>query len=527
MKFIDRLKGWVQRMGAETKAAHEYRDVFELGGVPAYRQFYNNGIFVWKRLYRGYYAPWHELRAPTVADVNAKREAYRMNLAKAACAELAGLTWSEQCKINVNLKGFEPTENEPEDKAQRFIDSVLRHNNFGVKMQESIEQMLALGGLALKVWHDGEHIQLGYAMADQFVPTAWDNAAVKDGVFISREAKGGYYYTRLEWHKRTENGYAVVNELFRAEMKNGDKEPQDILGYRYPLAEVYPDLEAETLIEGLDTPLFCYARPPIANNLDDNSPLGVSIYGNALETLHALDICYDSFVREFRLGKKRIIVPARAVRTVVDPDTGKQLRYFDAHDETYEALASDDPNDLKISDNTVELRVEEHVSAINAFLAILCLQLGFSASTFSFDVKGGLKTATEVVSENSKTYKTIRAVHNSVEPAITALVRNIFRVAVLYDMEFEGEKVASWFGGDIDGGYECSTYWDDSVIEDKAAQIERDILLLSNGLKSKLTIMTTTLGMTEEQAEAEIKRIADESRIGALDVDRFAAFAVT
>ena len=82
-------------------------------------------------------------------------------------------------------------------------------------------------------------------------------------------------------------------------------------------------------------------------------------------------------------------------------------------------------------------------------------------------------------------------------------------------------------GGDIDGGYECSVYWDDSVIEDKAAQIERDILLLSNGLKSKLTIMTTTLGMTEEQAEAEIKRIADESRIGALDTDRFAAFAVT
>jgi hypothetical protein len=38
--------------------------------------------------------------------------------------------------------------------------------------------------------------------------------------------------------------------------------------------------------------------------------------------------------------------------------------------------------------------------------------------------------------------------------------------------------------------------------------------------------MITTLGMTEEQADAELKRIADESRINALDVDRFAAFGV-
>jgi hypothetical protein len=39
--------------------------------------------------------------------------------------------------------------------------------------------------------------------------------------------------------------------------------------------------------------------------------------------------------------------------------------------------------------------------------------------------------------------------------------------------------------------------------------------------------MTTTLGMTEEQANAELKRISDESSISADDVDRFAAFGVT
>ena len=64
-------------------------------------------------------------------------------------------------------------------------------------MQEHIEQVLALGGGAIKAWYEVKRdgagneipesggIRLGFCMADQFVPTAWDNAQVTDGVFIS------------------------------------------------------------------------------------------------------------------------------------------------------------------------------------------------------------------------------------------------------------------------------------------------------------------------------------------------------
>ena len=104
--------------------------------------------------------------------------------------------------------------------------------------------------------------------------------------------------------------------------------------------------------QGLSTSLFAYYRPAIANNLDDDSPLGVSIYANALSTLKALDICYDSFVQEFRLGRKRIIVPAQCLRTVQDPVTNQVRRFFDATDEAYVALKSDDTDALKIQDNT-------------------------------------------------------------------------------------------------------------------------------------------------------------------------------
>ena len=522
----------MQKAVADTGLAREFKSVFELDGIPSFQQFYNFGVFIWKWLWKGFYKPWHVIPCPTIADPDAKRNMYRMDMAKAVCAEMAGLVWGEECTVNVNIPGWEETDEHP-DPLNCFIHSVLGKNAFHQKMQESIEEGLALGGSALKTWAEAAHdengneipdsrkIMIGYAMADQFIPISWDNAKVTEGVFVSRIAKDGWYYTRLEWHTWNGLTYVITNELYRSEMNKGKNpdESQDILGVRYPLAEIYPYLDEVTEIP-VEESLFCYWRTPIANNLDDNSPLGMSVYGNALDTLRALDVCYDSFVREFRLGKKRIIVPARAVRSVVDPQTGKLCRYFDANDETYEALASDVPDDLKITDNSVSLRVEEHVSAINAFLSILCMQVGFSAGTFSFDEHTGLKTATEVVSENSKTFKTIKTIQNQIRPAIEHLIRNIIEVAVLYDMDFEGQKIASL----VSGGYDINLTWDDGVTQDRQTNINEGVMLVGAGILSKYTFLTDPkygIGLTPEQAEKELNRIKTE---GAGRVDPLAIF---
>ena len=518
----------MDKTASATGIAREYRTVFDVGGVPAFAQFYDFGIFVWKWLYKGFYKPWHLISAPTIANPGAKRELYRMNGAKAVCAEMAGLVWGEECEVNVTMDGRESEEPDP---LGEFVKRVLSKNAFREKMQESIEQACALGGSALKVWRDvrrtengdeipeTQEIRIGYSMADQFVPISWDNAQVREAVFISRVAKKGWYYTRLEWHTWSGETYTIRNELYRAEMQKGaNGDSQDILGIRVPLAEMYPFLNEETIVP-VGESLFAYYRTPIANNLDDNSPLGMSIYGNALETLHALDICYDSFVREFRLGKKRIIVPARAVRTVVDPATGLVRRYFDPGDETYEALASDDPNDLKITDNSVVLRVQEHVDAINAFLNILCLQIGFSAGTFTFDTSQGMMTATQVISQNSKTYKTIRTIQNQLRPAIEHLVRNIIDVAILYDMDWEGQKIAALAAG----GYHVNITFDDGVTQDRQTNINEGVMLVGAGLLSKFKFMTDAKygqGLTPEEAEAELQRIRQEGTGNAVDVTK-------
>lgn len=513
----------MQKAVADTGLAREFKSVFELGGVPSFQQFYNFGIFIWKFLWKGFYKAWHIVNCPTIADPKAQRTMYRMNMAKALCAEMAGLVWGEECTVNVSIEGRESTEDNT-DPLNEFVQMVLNKNAFHEKMQESIEEGLALGGNALKTWAESKHdedgneipesrkIMIGYAMADQFIPISWDNAKVTEGVFVSRIARGGWYYTRLEWHRWNGLTYVITNELYRSEIQKGKdaESSQDILGVRYPLSEIYPYLEEETVIP-VEESLFTYWRTPIANNLDDNSPLGMSIYGNSLETLHALDICFDSFVREFRLGKKRIIVPARAVRSVVDPVTGKLCRYFDANDETYEALASDTPDDLKISDNSVEIRVEEHVSALNAFLSILCLQTGFSPGTFTFDQHQGLKTATEVVSEDSKTYKTIKTIQKQICPAIEHLVRNIIDVAILYEMKDEnGTPISSL----VAPGYNVNIVFDDGITQDRQTNLNEGVMLVGAGLLSKYTFMTDPKygqGLTPEQAQEELARIKEES----------------
>lgn len=524
MALFERLKRKMQetflRTGANTGMAKEYKSIFDLQDVPAFNQFYNIGIFPWKYLYRGFYKPWHLIPAPTIADPQHKREMSYLNMSNAISAEIAGMVWTDQCDVCVSIEG-----NDSEyDPLHDYIQHVLKHNNFQKKMGEAIEQAAALGGEALKTWYEvkrdregneipetGE-VKIGYAMADQFVPTAWNNAGVSDGIFVSRQAKGGYYYTLLEWHIWDGTTYIIRNELYRAEQKKeGVGGDQDILGFRYPLAELYPYLDDEVVID-TEKSLFTYFRTPRANNIDDNSPLGVSMYANAMDTLHAIDICFDSFVREFRLGKKRIIVPARMIRNVVDPVTGKNVRYFDATDETYEALSTDDPDTLKIQDNSVVLRVTEHVDAMNALLNILCLQVGLSFGTFSFDMHGGIKTATEVVSENSKTYKTVKNFQNQITPAIEELIDAIIQVASLYDVVWDGYSIRELAAR----GYSTTVTLDDGIVQDRQTNINEGMTLVGAGLMSKFKFLTDPKygqNLTEEDALAELKRISEESAV--------------
>ncbi|WP_410988820.1 phage portal protein, partial [Bacillus cereus] len=193
-----------------------------------------------------------------------------------------------------------------------------------------------------------------------------------------------------------------------------------------------------------------------------------------------------------------IMVPTSAIRTVIDPQTGIPQRYFDATDEVYEAMNFDD-GAKQIQDISVELRVEEHTDAINALLNYVSMQVGFSAGAFSFDGQG-VKTATEVVSENSKTFRTKQSHETIIEDGIRDLVDIIIEIAALYD-EFESTDK-----------YEVTVTFDDSIAEDQTAEINKQVTLVMNGLTTKKLAIMKIHGVSEEEAERMIKEILEENK---------------
>lgn len=472
--IVTKVRGWLYKLGL-IKGIKKISDKKE---IPINEESYKQ-IDIWKAIYSGHYGDWHNVKYHTI-DGQKSRKMASLNMAKVISQEMAALIFNEKCSINISDKTLSDD-----------IKNVLDANNFIKEFQRYLEYTFALGGMVIKVYWD-EGIKLSYVTADCFIPIAWDNKHITEGVFVNEISKGDKKYTLLEWHLVQGKEYVIKNELY--ESKN-----QGDLGVKVSLTTLYPDLEEEVSIKDLFKPMFVYFKPNTANNLDLSSPLGISLYANSLDTLKSLDIAFDSFQREFVLGKKRIIVPTSAIKTVVDPISGMPHRYFDSTDEVYEALKFDD-GEQSIKDISVELRVEEHTAAINSLLNYVAMQVGFSAGAFSFDGQG-VKTATEVVSENSKTFRTKQSHETIIEDGIRDLVDIIIEIAALYD-EFESTDE-----------YEVTVTFDDSIAEDQTAEINKQVTLVMNGLTTKKLAIMKIHGVSEEEAERIVEEIQNENKM--------------
>lgn len=479
--MVSRFMSWLRRWRLRMGLVRTMKKLSDFEQIPIDDEAYQR-IEEWKAIYQGYYEKWHLVKYNTINGLKTRKMA-TLKIGKVLANEMASLIFNEKCEINVS-----------DEKLQKFIDEVFKDNKFYRKFQEYLEYMFGLSGIVIKPYHADGKIKLSYVTADCFIPTAWDNQGIYEGVFLNQTVKRDKRYTLLEWHFWEGKEYVIRNQLFESDVKGGGE-----IGKEVPLSTLYEDLEEEVRIKNFRRSNFVYFKPNLANNFDTNSPLGISIFANALDTLHSLDVAFDSFQREFRLGKKRIIVPASAVKAVPDGH-GNLVRYFDANDEVYQAMELGNLDEFKIHDNSVELRVEEHVAAINALLNILAMQTGFSAGTFSFDGKS-MKTATEVVSENSKTFKTKQSHEIIIESGIQELIECIVQTAELYGVF---EAPSEW---------ETIVKFDDSIAQDANAEIDKEVKKVANGLQSRRRAIMKVQGVSEEEAMKILQEIIEEERI--------------
>jgi A118 family predicted phage portal protein len=423
-------------------------------------------IAEWRAIYKGK-PEWLDYWYPTLKGKLQKRVRKTMRPAWLVCSELAGLVWAETPKL----------------AAPQGVLDVLSAARFIERAQAETELMLALGATVFKLYVSGGKIGLDFVPPDRFIPVSWEAGVITEADIIDRRVIDKKLYIRIERHRKDGDGYKITSEVY--EQRGGDMYPAPLS--RFGLTEA----EATSPVK-----MFFYCGNPEANNLDTDSPLSISIFENARDTLECLDNAFDALNSEIVLGKKRIIVPARALRHVVNTETGKAEKYFDPSDEVFQAFDTEDKEQLKITDNTVELRIEEIRRAIQTLLDILAVQIGLSVGTFSFDGVS-MKTATEVISENSKTFKTKQNIENAIGSAIVAMMESIAGLIV-------------YTGGAV-GSEKIGIEWNDSVIEDRNSKTAYIQSRFTGGTLARYRAIMMLDGVDEAEARKRAEEIAEES----------------
>lgn len=441
-------------------------------------------IAIWKEWYRGNVNDFHYYNLKLANGTTTRCELLTMNMPKKVCEDFSKLLWSEKVQINLNNE-------QAQSRLYEILDS--KKNNFSVMFPQHIEKSFALGTGALVQYKVDDEIKIDYVLADTIIPYKYDNGNISGMLTMSTFTEGvndkRKYYTHLTYHEFDGIKYIKYNELYKSTTATTLGKEIDFNTY-FP--EVQNPIEYET-----DTPHFQIIKPNIANNLDFDTPMGISVFANHIDKFKSIDSKYDSFNNEFKLGKKRILVDKTAIKKQIEVDPSTEeityLSYFDENDTVYQAISGMEQQPVKEVD--FSLRYQEHINSINADLNWLSAGVGLGQNFYSFDGQS-MKTATEVVSENSDTYR-------------AKVNHQIIIKDVLHDLV----KSVLFLDGINTDDLEITIMFDDSIIEDKQTELKRGIELVNNGLMSKQKFLEKYMGYTEQQIIDELAKIQDENKI--------------
>lgn len=410
-----------------------------------------------------------------------KRDFNHLPIGRTAAKKIASLVFNEQAEIKVD-----------DVEADEFVQEQLQNDRFIKNFERYLESCLALGGLAMRPYVDKDKVRVAFIQAPVFFPLQSNTQDVSSAAIVTKTIKSEgnkqKYYTLIELHEWSKDDkYTVTNELYKSDNQN-------VVGSRVPLSELYEDLEEVANVDKVSRPLFTYLKTPGMNNKDINSPLGLSIFDNAKTTIDFLNATYDEFMWEVKMGQRRVAVPDGMVRMELRSEDG-DVRFvprFEAGQNVYQMLGSDEKG-VGITDLTTSIRSDDYIKAINEGLALFEMQIGVSAGMFTFDGKS-MKTATEIVSENSDTYQMRNSIVSLVEQSLKELIVSMLELAKAYKL----------YKGNIPDMDAISINLDDGVFTDRNAELDYWIKVVNAGFGTDVMAIEKVLNVTPEKA-LEIK----------------------
>lgn len=455
----------------------------------AHTAFISN-ILLWKQWYQGEVTNFHNYTIYNgVKDVKMHR--YTLNIPKFLCEKMADLLFNE--KVHIRLGN---------DKNTKILNDILDQNNFQLLMNRAIEKSFALGtGCILldidnilvnsnSYNYDNSKIKISFVEAENIYPLSWDNGEIKELAIIRYEKiKTGEYKCIITLHLLNELGnYVIRNYQFVTDLNRNIK----------------GEFDKDNYISEFDTrsnvKWFTIISPNIINNIDMYSPFGISIFANSIDVIKGIDIVYDSFVNEIKLGRKRLFTTKEVLR--FNAVTGQNEFNFDPNDIVFHVLGDgfSDGDSAKnyIQEINGNLRITEHINALDSDLRILGAKTGFGTDYFTFDKKTiAPKTATEVISENNELFRTIKKHELMLEKAIKDIV-----YAIKYIGSLTNKFALNTNNITID--------FDDSIIENKSEEREQDRKDLAQDTLSRKDYIIKWYGVDELVAEEKIREIDGE-----------------
>ena len=458
----------------------------DLGFDTVPKEYYEQSVDVWQSWYEGKVKKFHSYRVYNGSKF-VRMSRYSVGMGKKVCEDWANLLMNE--KVHITLEG----KNE-----QEFFDAVCADNNWTVKSNETQERKAAVGtaayvftvtGVAVDekngdIIGNGGKIKIDYCYGRNIIPLSWDNGIITECAFAVEKVVKGDTYVYMQVHHLSDSGnYDIDNFLYLKNNENlSDVELSDVEGF-----ENIP----KTIHTGSSDRQFVVDRMNIANNTGNNNPLGVSVFANAIDQLKAIDIVYDSYINEFNLGKKRIMVKPSAMKNL-DGDPA-----FDTNDVVFYIMPEDSQDDSMIHEINMSLRTNEFNTGMQDALNMLSAKCGFGENHYKFN-QGSIATATQVVSENSTLFRTIKKHEIILEDVLKEIARIILRLGNTY------------LGKNLNEDVEISVDFDDSIVEDKAADFERDARLLSMGIMGQVEFRMKWMNEDEKTAEEAIQELRDE-----------------
>lgn len=426
-----------------------------------------------------------------------ERDYMHLNLTKITAKYLSGLVFNEQCEVVVSDSEDDESNNTYES-ANDFIQHVFEHNDFKKNLMRYLEPMFATGGIAVRPYIDQttNELEFSWALADAFYPLKSNSRGISEGVMKSVttiiEGDRSIYYTLLEFHEwESTKVYKITNELYRSDDPN-------VIGKRVPLSDQYEDLQEETRLTGLTRPLFNYLSPSGFNNINPLSPLGLGLTDNCKPTLKKINDTYDGFYWEIKMGQRTVFLDESMLQTLPSEDGLPPKQAFDPDVNVYKSMRMRDATN-PVHDVTNDIRTEQFVSAINMGLKELEMQLELSVGTFSFDGRS-MKTATEITSENSDTYKTRNTHVNEVEKFIKGLIVSSLELA----------KATGVFKGDIPTFEHIGVDFDDGIFVDKKQQLQFYGQAKQFGLVPTVEAIKRVFKLPQDVAEQWVKKILQD-----------------